>query len=60
MKAFTLRNDISTQQIDPQTGILQDVDLIFLGGTEPSARDSFAFAEGIPITDSLDDGSAYR
>ena len=27
----TLRDDISTQQIDPQTGILQDVDLIFLG-----------------------------
>jgi iron complex outermembrane receptor protein len=28
----TLRDDISTQQLDPQTGILQDVDLIFLGG----------------------------
>ena len=26
------RNDISTQQRDPQTGVLQDVDLIFLGG----------------------------
>jgi len=60
----TLRNDISTQQIDPQTGTLQDVDLIFLGGgTEPSAsRDSFAaFAEAnIPITDSLEMSVAAR
>jgi iron complex outermembrane receptor protein len=60
----TLRDDISTQQIDPQTGILQDVDLIFLGGgTEPSAsRDSFAaFAEAnIPITDSLEMSVAAR
>jgi len=60
----TLRNDISTQQIDPQTGTLQDVDLIFLGGgTEPSAsRDSFAaFAEAnIPITDSLEVSVAAR
>jgi len=60
----TLRDDISTQQIDPQTGTLQDVDLIFLGGgTEPSAsRDSFAaFAEAnIPITDSLEMSVAAR
>jgi iron complex outermembrane receptor protein len=60
----TLRNDISTQQIDPQTGILQDVDLIFLGGgTEPSAsRDSFAaFAEAnIPLTDSFEMSIAAR
>jgi iron complex outermembrane receptor protein len=58
------RNDISTQQPDPQTGVLQDVDLIFLGGgTEPSAsRDSFAaFAEAnIPITDSLEMSVAAR
>ena len=58
------RNDISTQRPDPQTGILQDVDLIFLGGgTEPSAsRDSFAaFAEAnIPITDSLEMSVAAR
>jgi len=26
------RDDISTQQPDPITGVLQDVDLIFLGG----------------------------
>ena len=60
----TLRNDISTQQIDPQTGTLQDVDLIFLGGgTEPSAsRDSFAaFAEAnIPLTDSFEMSVAAR
>ena len=60
----TLRNDISTQQIDPQTGILQDVDLIFLGGgTEPSAsRDSFAaFAEAnIPLTDAIEMSVAAR
>ena len=58
------RNDISTQQRDPQTGILQDVDLIFLGGgTEPSAsRDSFAaFAEAnIPLTDSFEMSVAAR
>lgn len=58
------RNDISTQQRDPQTGVLQDVDLIFLGGgTEPSAsRDSFAaFAEAnIPVTDSVEVSVAAR
>ncbi len=58
------RNDISTQQRDPQTGVLQDVDLIFLGGgTEPSAsRDSFAaFAEAnIPVTDSFEVSVAAR
>jgi iron complex outermembrane receptor protein len=58
------RNDISTQQRDPQTGELQDVDLIFLGGgTEPSAsRDSFAaFAEAnIPLTDSFEMSVAAR
>ena len=58
------RNDISTQQRDPQTGVLQDVDLIFLGGgTEPSAsRDSFAaFAEAnIPISDSIEMSVAAR
>ena len=58
------RNDISTQQRDPQTGELQDVDLIFLGGgTEPSAsRDSFAaFAEAnIPLTDSFEISVAAR
>ena len=58
------RNDISTQQRDPQTGVLQDVDLIFLGGgTEPSAsRDSFAaFAEAnIPLTDSFEMSVAAR
>lgn len=58
------RNDISTQQRDPQTGVLQDVDLIFLGGgTEPSAsRDSFAaFAEAnIPVSDSFEVSVAAR
>ena len=58
------RNEISTQQRDPQTGALQDVDLIFLGGgTEPSAsRDSFAaFAEAnIPLTDSFEMSVAAR
>ena len=59
-----IRNDISTQQPDPTTGILQDVDLIFLGGgTEPSAsRDSFAaFAEAsIPLSESLEMNVAAR
>lgn len=58
------RNDISTQQRDPQTGALQDVDLIFLGGgTEPSAsRDSFAaFAEAnIVVSDSFEVSVAAR
>ena len=58
------RNEISTQQRDPQTGALQDVDLIFLGGgTEPSAsRDSFAaFAEAnISLTDSFEMSVAAR
>ena len=58
------RNDISTQQTDPLTGELQDVDLIFLGGgTEPSAsRDSFAaFAEAsIPLSESLEMNVAAR
>jgi len=58
------RNDISTQQRDPQTGVLQDVDLIFLGGgTEPSAsRDSFAaFAEAnIVVSDSFEVSVAAR
>ena len=58
------RNDISTQQPDPITGVLQDVDLIFLGGgTEPSAsRDSFAaFAEvSMPLNDSVELNVAAR
>ena len=58
------RNDISTQQRDPLTGELQDIDLIFLGGgTEPSAtRDSFAaFAEAsIPLTDDFEINVAAR
>ena len=58
------RNDISTQQRDPQTGELQDIDLIFLGGgTEPSAsRDSFAaFAEAsIPLTGDFEINVAAR
>ena len=58
------RNDISTQQPDPQTGVLQDIDMIFLGGgTEPSAsRDSFAaFAEAsIPLTEDVEINVAAR
>ena len=58
------RNDISTQQVDPLTGNLQDVDLIFLGGgTEPTAsRDSFAaFAEvSMPLNDSVELNVAAR
>ena len=58
------RNDISTQQRDPQTGELQDIDMIFLGGgTEPSAsRDSFAaFAEAsIPLTEDFEINVAAR
>jgi iron complex outermembrane receptor protein len=58
------RNDISTQRPDPITGVLQDVDLIFLGGgTEPSAsRDSFAaFAEvSMPLNDSVELNVAAR
>ena len=51
------RNDIYTQRPDPQTGELQDVDLIFLGGGAPVdvSRDAFAaFAEAsVELTDSL-------
>jgi iron complex outermembrane receptor protein len=58
------RDDISTKVLDPQTGVLSGVDLIFLGGgTEPSAsRDSFAaFAEAnIPLTDAIEMSVAAR
>jgi iron complex outermembrane receptor protein len=58
------RNDISTQEPDPLTGELQDVDLIFLGGgTEVAvSRDSYAaFAEAsVPLSESLEINIAAR
>ena len=58
------RNDIYTQRPDPQTGELQDVDLIFLGGGAPVdvSRDSFAaFAEAsVALSDVLEVNVAAR
>jgi iron complex outermembrane receptor protein len=58
------RNDIYTQRPDPQTGQLQDVDLIFLGGGAPVdvERDSFAaFAEAsVELSDAVEVNVAAR
>ena len=58
------RNDISTQEPDPVTGELQDVDLIFLGGGAEltASRDSYAaFAEAsVPLSESLEMNIAAR
>ena len=65
MKIYAVnRNDIYTQRPDPQTGELQDVDLIFLGGGAPVdvSRDSFAaFAEAsVALSDVLEVNVAAR
>uniref|UniRef100_UPI003F6B63B9 TonB-dependent receptor domain-containing protein n=1 Tax=Congregibacter sp. TaxID=2744308 RepID=UPI003F6B63B9 len=58
------RNDIYTQQIDPDTGLAIPVDLIFLGGGLPvdESRSSYAaFAEAkLPITDTIEVDLAAR
>ena len=58
------RNDIYTQRPDPQTGQLQEVDLIFLGGGAPVdvERDSFAaFAEAsVELSDAVEVNVAAR
>ncbi|MFK8042640.1 TonB-dependent receptor [Congregibacter sp.] len=58
------RNEIYTQQIDPDTGLAIPVDLIFLGGGVPvdESRSSYAvFAEAnIPLTDSIEVDLAAR
>lgn len=60
----TTRNEIYTQTIDPDTGAIIPVDLIFLGGGLPidEDRNSYAaFAEmQIPLTDSLEVNIAAR
>ena len=58
------RNEIYTQQIDPDTGDAIPVDLIFLGGGIPvdEERDSYAvFAEmQMPLTENLEVNVAVR
>ncbi|MFK8048731.1 MAG: TonB-dependent receptor [Halioglobus sp.] len=58
------RNEIYTQTIDPNTGAIIPVDLIFLGGGLPvdEDRNSYAaFAEmQIPLTETLDVNVAVR
>lgn len=58
------RNEVATQQIDPDTGEIIPADLIFLGGGFPvdESRSSYAaFAEmQVPLTESLDVNLAVR